>query len=191
MSEIAGVNAREILDSRGNPTIEVDVVLETGAYGRAAVPSGASTGRREALELRDKDKRYNGKGVKKAVRNVNEKIEDVVKREIASKISVFRHYIYCGDEQIDVNDVINEVLSKTIREVCGDTIKKVVDEIVSERRIRKEVERIINESLEDQLRRVITIIWDEYKQIKEELKEMRSRMVDLIEKIYLLEGKIK
>ncbi len=74
MSEIIDVTAREILDSRGNPTVEVDVVLETGAHGRAAVPSGASTGQREALELRDKDRRYSGKGVRKAVRNVNEKI---------------------------------------------------------------------------------------------------------------------
>jgi enolase len=74
MSDIIDVHAREIIDSRGNPTIEVDVVLETGAYGRAAVPSGASTGQREALELRDKDKRYLGKGVRRAVKNVNDKI---------------------------------------------------------------------------------------------------------------------
>ena len=74
MSEIVDVFAREILDSRGNPTIEVDVVLDSGAFGRAAVPSGASTGQREALELRDKEKRYLGKGVQKAVKNVNEKI---------------------------------------------------------------------------------------------------------------------
>ena len=74
MSEIVGVNAREILDSRGNPTVEVDIVLESGAYGRAAVPSGASTGQREALELRDKEKRFSGKGVRKAVKNVQEKI---------------------------------------------------------------------------------------------------------------------
>ena len=71
MSGIAEIRAREILDSRGNPTIEVDVVLESGARGRAAVPSGASTGMREALELRDGDKkRYLGKGVSKAVANV-------------------------------------------------------------------------------------------------------------------------
>jgi len=74
MSDIIDVHAREIIDSRGNPTVEVDVVLESGAYGRAAVPSGASTGQREALELRDKDRRYAGKGVQKAVKNVNEKI---------------------------------------------------------------------------------------------------------------------
>jgi enolase len=73
--KIQSVHGREILDSRGNPTVEVDVVLEGGAFGRAAVPSGASTGQREALELRDGDKkRYLGKGVTKAVGNVNNEI---------------------------------------------------------------------------------------------------------------------
>jgi len=72
MERIAEVKAREILDSRGNPTVEVDVICECGARGRAAVPSGASTGEHEAVELRDGDaKRYGGKGVLKAVRNVN------------------------------------------------------------------------------------------------------------------------
>ncbi len=72
MSVIADIRAREVLDSRGNPTVEADVVLKSGAQGRAAVPSGASTGQREALELRDADpKRYGGKGVRKAVANVN------------------------------------------------------------------------------------------------------------------------
>ncbi|UCG53823.1 MAG: phosphopyruvate hydratase [Candidatus Latescibacterota bacterium] len=75
MTAIEYVHAREILDSRGNPTVEVDVGLEGGAFGRAAVPSGASTGTHEALELRDKDKnRYLGKGVSKAVDNINEVI---------------------------------------------------------------------------------------------------------------------
>ncbi len=75
MSTIADIQAREILDSRGNPTVEVDVVLAGGAVGRAAVPSGASTGEHEAIELRDGDKkRYLGKGVSKAVKNVTEKI---------------------------------------------------------------------------------------------------------------------
>jgi len=75
MSEITEVHAREILDSRGNPTVEVEVLLESGAMGRAAVPSGASTGEREALELRDGDSsRYLGKGVAKAVENVNQTI---------------------------------------------------------------------------------------------------------------------
>lgn len=75
MSEILAIQAREILDSRGNPTVEAEVYLESGVRGRAAVPSGASTGTREALELRDKDAgRYGGKGVMKAVQNVNEAI---------------------------------------------------------------------------------------------------------------------
>ena len=73
MSEIVEVAGREILDSRGNPTVEVEVSLACGIIGRAAVPSGASTGENEALELRDGDKkRYVGKGVLKAVKNVNE-----------------------------------------------------------------------------------------------------------------------
>ncbi|PKN13054.1 MAG: phosphopyruvate hydratase [Deltaproteobacteria bacterium HGW-Deltaproteobacteria-4] len=79
MSEITDIYAREILDSRGNPTIEVEVYTEAGTMGRAAVPSGASTGEREAIELRDGDKtRYLGKGVLKAVENVNEIIADAL-----------------------------------------------------------------------------------------------------------------
>ncbi len=77
MTTIIDILGREILDSRGNPTVEVEVQLESGVIGRAAVPSGASTGEHEAVELRDGDKsRYNGKGVLKAVENVNEKIAD-------------------------------------------------------------------------------------------------------------------
>jgi enolase len=77
--KITQVHGREILDSRGNPTVEVDVTLEGGAFGRAAVPSGASTGEREALELRDGDKnRYSGKGVRKAVANVNGPIAEAI-----------------------------------------------------------------------------------------------------------------
>ncbi len=79
MTAIVNVAAREILDSRGNPTVEVDVVLEDGSMGRAAVPSGASTGTREAVELRDGDKgRYGGKGVLRAVEAVNRDIFDAV-----------------------------------------------------------------------------------------------------------------
>jgi enolase len=79
MSLIESVHARQILDSRGNPTVEVDVVTESGAFGRAAVPSGASTGTHEAVELRDNDKkRYVGKGVTKAVENVNGKIAEEI-----------------------------------------------------------------------------------------------------------------
>ena len=69
--KIKDIKAREVLDSRGNPTVEVDVILENGVLGRAIVPSGASTGSREALELRDNESRYMGKGVLKAVNNVN------------------------------------------------------------------------------------------------------------------------
>src|SRR5690348_13698140 len=79
MTGIADIVGREILDSRGNPTVEVDVYLESGIVGRAAVPSGASTGAHEAVELRDGDaKRYGGKGVLRAVENVNETIRDEV-----------------------------------------------------------------------------------------------------------------
>ncbi len=79
MSYIDQVHAREILDSRGNPTVEVEVTLDSGAFGRAAVPSGASTGVHEALELRDGDKtRYMGKGVLKAVENINETIAEAI-----------------------------------------------------------------------------------------------------------------
>ncbi|HZD84599.1 MAG TPA: phosphopyruvate hydratase, partial [Gemmatimonadaceae bacterium] len=75
MSGIIEIKAREILDSRGNPTIEADVTLDSGAFGRAAVPSGASTGEHEALELRDGDaERYLGKGVEQAVQSVEERI---------------------------------------------------------------------------------------------------------------------
>ena len=76
---ITNVHAREILDSRGNPTVEVEVELEEGIVGRAAVPSGASTGEHEAVELRDGDKdRYVGKGVQKAVQNVNDQLADAL-----------------------------------------------------------------------------------------------------------------
>lgn len=78
MSKIKDVKAREILDSRGNPTVEVKVILESGAYGVFGVPSGASTGAKEALELRDNDERYFGKGVLKAVNNVNTVIRDAL-----------------------------------------------------------------------------------------------------------------
>ena len=92
--EIVKVLGREILDSRGNPTVEVDVLLESGTFGRAAVPSGASTGENEAIELRDGDKkRYGGKGVLKAVENVNKLIAPAIlglsalnQREIDAKL---------------------------------------------------------------------------------------------------------
>src|SRR3990167_2905735 len=86
MSAIAQVKARQILDSRGNPTVEVDVILKSGVLGRAAVPSGASTGEHEAVELRDGDaSRYLGKGVTKAVENVNKIIAKALKGENAAE----------------------------------------------------------------------------------------------------------
>ena len=95
MSEIVDVRAREILDSRGNPTVEVDVITADGAIGRAAVPSGASTGSREALELRDGDKsRYGGKGVLKACANVNGDLRSaVVGLEVAGQEAIDRKMI--------------------------------------------------------------------------------------------------
>src|SRR3970040_2225224 len=78
MSSIVDGVAREILDSRGVPTVEADVLLESGVMGRAAVPSGASTGSREAIELRDGDARYGGKGVLKAVENINTEVCEAV-----------------------------------------------------------------------------------------------------------------
>ncbi|MGD2120343.1 MAG: phosphopyruvate hydratase, partial [Gemmatimonadota bacterium] len=80
MSAIVDIRGREVLDSRGNPTVEAEVILETGAMGRAAVPSGASTGEHEAVELRDKDPgRFLGKGVLKAVQYVNGEILDTIR----------------------------------------------------------------------------------------------------------------
>src|ERR1700754_3356878 len=78
MTAIVDITGREILDSRGNPTVEVDVRLEDGSFGRAAVPSGASTGAHEAVELRDGGPRYGGKGVEKAVAAVNTEIFDAL-----------------------------------------------------------------------------------------------------------------
>jgi enolase len=90
MSAIISVRAREILDSRGNPTVEAEVALESGVVGRAAVPSGASTGEREAIELRDGDaKRYLGKGVQKAVRNVQERIgPELLSQEVTDQTAI-------------------------------------------------------------------------------------------------------
>jgi enolase len=85
VTEITGIAAREILDSRGNPTVEVDVRLADGTMGRAAVPSGASTGAHEAVELRDGDrKRFQGKGVLKAVQAVRTEVADAVRGMIAT-----------------------------------------------------------------------------------------------------------
>lgn len=95
MSAIIDVYAREVLDSRGNPTVEVEVYTEDGGFGRALVPSGASTGEYEAVELRDGDKnRYLGKGVLKAVENVNEIIApEIIGLEVADQVAIDRKLI--------------------------------------------------------------------------------------------------
>lgn len=95
MSEIIDIIAREILDSRGNPTVEVEVLTETGAFGRAAVPSGASTGKHEAIELRDRDEsRYLGKGVLRACQFVEEEIsEEIIGMEVEDQIGIDRALI--------------------------------------------------------------------------------------------------
>ena len=90
LTTIDDIIAREILDSRGNPTIEVEVYLKSGVFGRAAVPSGASTGAYEAVELRDGDKtRFGGKGVRKAVENVNDKIApELVEMQALEQVAI-------------------------------------------------------------------------------------------------------
>lgn len=94
MSAIIDVYAREVLDSRGNPTLEVEVMSEDGGFGRAIVPSGASTGAHEAVELRDNDERYMGKGVEQAVRNVNEIIaKELIGFDVLNQITIDKYLI--------------------------------------------------------------------------------------------------
>jgi enolase len=116
MSQITDVYAREILDSRGNPTLEVEVFLDSGAMGRAAVPSGASTGEREALELRDGDKeRYLGKGVLKAVANVNELIADqVIGMEASDQIGIDRKMLDLDGTEYKSNLGANAILGVSL-----------------------------------------------------------------------------
>jgi hypothetical protein len=111
VSQIETVHARQILDSRGNPTVEVDVTLRSGAHGRAAVPSGASTGEREALELRDGDnKRYLGKGVRKAVEHINGEIAAALRGMDKAMLEypVKPGLIFCLDRGFsrDLNEII-------------------------------------------------------------------------------------
>jgi enolase len=112
MSEIVDIYAREILDSRGNPTLEVEVFLESGAFGRAAVPSGASTGEREAMELRDGDKgRYLGKGVLKAVDNVNNVIaEEIIGMNADDQVGIDTKMIELDGTEFKTNLGANAIL---------------------------------------------------------------------------------
>ena len=116
MSEILGVHAREILDSRGNPTIEVEVTTANGFVGRAAVPSGASTGENEALELRDGDKgRYLGKGVLKAVANVNDKIApEIIGMNVFDQVGVDKAMIALDGTATKSNLGANAILGVSL-----------------------------------------------------------------------------
>lgn len=116
MSEIVDVYAREILDSRGNPTLEVEVYLESGIMGRAAVPSGASTGEREALELRDGDNsRYSGKGVLKAVNNVNTLISDqLIGMEVTNQAAIDNKMIELDGTEYKSNLGANAILGVSL-----------------------------------------------------------------------------
>ena len=112
MSAIVDIVAREILDSRGNPTVECDVLLESGVMGRAAVPSGASTGSREAIELRDGDSsRYFGKGVLKACENINTEISEAIMGLDANEQAFLDHTLIDLPAELP-NDVLS-VLRKT------------------------------------------------------------------------------
>jgi len=119
MSKISKIQAREILDSRGNPTVEVDVILDNGVLGRAAVPSGASTGTREAIELRDGDKkRYLGKGVLKAVENTNSQIAAAIKgMDAESQIDIDKKMIALDGTENKSNLGANAILGASLA-VC-------------------------------------------------------------------------
>ncbi|HEX3010086.1 MAG TPA: phosphopyruvate hydratase [Bacteroidales bacterium] len=116
MGQIVSVHAREILDSRGNPTIECEVILSSGAIGRAAVPSGASTGENEAIELRDGDKsRYLGKGVLKAVNNVNEIIaKEIIGMNAMDQVAVDRKMIELDGTKTKSNLGANAILGVSL-----------------------------------------------------------------------------
>ncbi len=116
MTHIVEITGREILDSRGNPTVEVDVMLESGVIGRAAVPSGASTGENEALELRDGDKsRYMGKGVLKAVENVNTVISDaLLGMEVSDQVAVDRLLVELDGTRTKCNLGANAMLGVSL-----------------------------------------------------------------------------
>jgi enolase len=116
MGQIVNVHAREILDSRGNPTVECEVTLASGVIGRAAVPSGASTGENEAIELRDGDKgRYLGKGVLKAVKNVNEKIaKEIIGMNACDQVAIDRAMIKLDGTKTKSNLGANAILGVSL-----------------------------------------------------------------------------
>ena len=127
MSTIIDIHAREILDSRGNPTVEVDVYLESGAMGRAAVPSGASTGAHEAVELRDGDKkRYGGKGVLKAVDNVNDIIADeLIGMEATEQVAIDEYMV----QDLDGTDTKSKLGANAILAVSMAVAKAAAEDV--------------------------------------------------------------
>lgn len=115
MSRIKDIKAREILDSRAMPTVEVDVITESGVVGTFSVPSGASTGSKEALELRDKDERYKGKGVLKAVNNVNEIIKPaLIDMEVTDQLSIDKKLLELDGTENKTNLGANAILGVSI-----------------------------------------------------------------------------
>ncbi|MFT6072776.1 MAG: enolase [Alphaproteobacteria bacterium] len=126
MAEILDIHAREILDSRGNPTVEVDVILSDGSKGRAAVPSGASTGAHEAVELRDGDKgRYNGKGVRKAVETVNSEIFSIIAGlDPCDQIDIDRKMIELDNTENKANLGANAMLGVSMAVAKAASISK-------------------------------------------------------------------
>jgi enolase len=127
MTTIVDVFAREILDSRGNPTLEVEVALECGVIGRAAVPSGASTGENEAVELRDGDKnRYNGKGTLKAVSNVNDKIaEEIIDFDAVDQVAIDQLLIALDGTPNKANLGANAILGVSL--ACAKAAAEALD----------------------------------------------------------------
>lgn len=127
MSEIVVVHAREVLDSRGNPTVEVEVQLESGAQGRAIVPSGASTGMNEALELRDGDKkRYGGKGVLKAVDNVNDIIADeLIGMDATEQVAIDEYMV----QDLDGTETKSKLGANAILAVSMAVAKAAADDL--------------------------------------------------------------
>jgi enolase len=127
MTTIVDVFAREILDSRGNPTLEVEVALECGVIGRAAVPSGASTGENEAVELRDGDKsRYNGKGTLKAVSNVNDKIaEEIIDFDTVDQVAIDQLLIALDGTPNKANLGANAILGVSL--ACAKAAAEALD----------------------------------------------------------------
>ena len=127
MQTIKSVHARQIMDSRGNPTIECDITLNGGAFGRAAVPSGASTGQFEALELRDGDKAYMGRGVLHAVKNVNEIIAPAIIGMDATKQSEIDDAMLKLDgtdnkEKLGANAILTRVLNCPLQPLSSGAV---------------------------------------------------------------------